>query len=73
MDNNKMTTTTTTTTTTPQNNNNNYEIVLVPPGPADTKTADNTHNIALRLFNRDTSSPIPCIVFGALHSQWSPL
>ena len=30
-------------------------------------TVDNTHNIALRLFNRDASSPIPCIVFGAIH------
>ena len=54
-----MTTTATATTTT------TYQVLLAP--PIGTRTVDNTHNIALRLFNRDSTSPIQSIEFGALH------
>ena len=54
-----MTTTTTTTATT-----SSYQVLLAP--PIGTRTVDNTHNIALRLFNRDSTSSIQSIEFGAL-------
>jgi hypothetical protein len=59
------TTTATTTTTTATIPPASYQVLLAP--PAGTTTVDNTHNIALRLFNHDTSSPIQYIDFGAPH------
>ncbi len=42
-----------------------YHVLLAP--PAGTAPVNNPHNIALRLFNRDPTSPIQSIVFGSLH------
>jgi hypothetical protein len=42
-----------------------YQVLLAP--PAGTTPVNNPHNIMLRLFNRDPSSPIQSIVFSALH------
>ncbi len=49
----------------PHTHSSSYQVLLAP--PAGTTPVNNLHNIALSLFNRDPSSLIQSLVFGALH------